>query len=1013
MSLDGDAAFLQQAHRNNWRQYLESLKPSSDLGWDICVLTASDEQQADAYKQQLDLRRSAGLLPAGTYFVVIPDPGGRRTGSGGATLHALQTLSSEAAKPLAASKVLIIHSGGDSRRLPHCSAIGKLFARIPRTLPDGRASTLFDEFLVSLSGIPQRLPPGVLVASGDVLLVFDHLQLDLRRPGVIGVAAAAPAQMGTHHGVYVTEGHGRLRAYLHKPSPAQMEAWSALGPDGQVQIDTGLVWLDQAMTQHLIELAQMGIAQGAILNLYADLLLPLAQSTALDAYLADASDGPATPELRAARQVIWQRLRGAPFTVQRLHPARFVHFGTTREYWHLCTGEGEFARACGWERQSAAYLSPSARTNANQLVLINACVQGTVEPGTGPALLVDSHLQGPLHWAKGALAANVNTQAGLALEADMAIHQLPVQGGFVTRLYGLLDNPKLSRDDPDATIMNAPWATWLADAGLSPDLLWPDLPQAEWSLWNAKLYPVVDDREASLRLSLPLQAPQNAGTGWRQKWQESHRLSLGESFAQAKTELILEDQTEIRDQVCAHAFMEAINDQRPADQAMDLLGAASADRARQCALAVRWLADLDPITRLRFQMALALATDDRSWERRAFATLAESIAQATPARRRVAHQAAEAKQRIASARVEAAARIDFGGGWTDTPPYSLERGGTVLNAAITLNGRLPIVAEARWLSQPGLILECKDIELTLQPEQAGEVLACADPSDPFALPKAALVLHGLVPEDCDPQMPVADLARHWEAGLHLSTQSSIPRGSGLGTSSILAGAVLTALADLLGQPLTQGEMFDQVLCLEQMMTTGGGWQDQVGGLVGGIKLITSAPGLPQQVQVEEVPMSPETTQSLSQRLALIYTGQQRLAKDLLQRVMRRWMLREPEMVAIQQGIAQLALAMRDALQTGDITRFGELIAEHWTLNKRMNPDCSNPFIDELFAFLGPCIHGAKLAGAGGGGFALLVAQEGALPEMTAALDKAYAGTHVAVWPSTIPAQAVRRQVARR
>ena len=40
------ATFLQQAHRNNWQQYLASLKTGAEAGWDVCVLTASDEQQA-------------------------------------------------------------------------------------------------------------------------------------------------------------------------------------------------------------------------------------------------------------------------------------------------------------------------------------------------------------------------------------------------------------------------------------------------------------------------------------------------------------------------------------------------------------------------------------------------------------------------------------------------------------------------------------------------------------------------------------------------------------------------------------------------------------------------------------------------------------------------------------------------------------------------------------------------------------------------------------------------------
>ncbi len=185
--------------------------------------------------------------PLNTRFLVIADPDGQRIGSGGATLRVLAQLARED-DTLTSKRILIIHSGGDSRRLPHCSATGKLFARVPRVLPDGRASTVFDEFLIGLSGLSSAsLPPGVLVASGDVLLVFDHLQISFQRGGVIGVAAAAPVEMGLRHGVYV---HGdsthRVRAYLHKPSAEELTHWNAIHPDGTVQIDTGLVWLDAA-----------------------------------------------------------------------------------------------------------------------------------------------------------------------------------------------------------------------------------------------------------------------------------------------------------------------------------------------------------------------------------------------------------------------------------------------------------------------------------------------------------------------------------------------------------------------------------------------------------------------------------------------------------------------------------------------------------------------------------------------------------------------------------------------
>jgi galactokinase/mevalonate kinase-like predicted kinase len=116
-----------------------------------------------------------------------------------------------------------------------------------------------------------------------------------------------------------------------------------------------------------------------------------------------------------------------------------------------------------------------------------------------------------------------------------------------------------------------------------------------------------------------------------------------------------------------------------------------------------------------------------------------------------------------------------------------------------------------------------------------------------------------------------------------------------------------------------------------------------------------------------VRLSPRTRAGLAERLLLVYTGQQRLARNLLRAVMARWMARDPEMVWILEEIARLATAMRDALETGDLDGFGALPGEHWALNKRMDPGCTNPFIDGLFEMLGPYINGGKLAGAGGGG----------------------------------------------
>ena len=254
-------------------------------------------------------------------------------------------------------------------------------------------------------------------------------------------------------------------------------------------------------------------------------------------------------------------------------------------------------------------------------------------------------------------------------------------------------------------------------------------------------------------------------------------------------------------------------------------------------------------------------------------------------------------------------------------------------------------------------------------------------------------------------MPITELMRSRGRGVYLGTQTSIPRGSGLGTSSILGGAVLACVGRLLGIELSESALFDEVLVLEQMLTTGGGWQDQVGGLVGGIKLIATEPGLPQRAQIQHPRLFSEIQHELAARLLLVYTGQQRLAKNLLRAVMGRWMVRDPEMVWILDEIARLAKEMWKELQAGDVDAMGLLLREHWALNKRMDPGCTNPFIDGLFESMEPYIVGGKVAGAGGGGFAIVIGRDAdAGQQLDAALRQRYPGTEVAVWPCAIPEQ---------
>lgn len=159
-----------------------------------------------------------------------------------------------------------------------------------------------------------------------------------------------------------------------------------------------------------------------------------------------------------------------------------------------------------------------------------------------------------------------------------------------------------------------------------------------------------------------------------------------------------------------------------------------------------------------------------------------------------------------------------------------------------------------------------------------------------------------------------------------------------------------------------------MLYLEQMLTTGGGWQDQVGGLVGGVKVGRSSAELPLQVRVEKLSLSHDFVVSLEQHLLLVYTGKTRLARNLLQDVVRNWYSRLPQMVQNAQQLVANAELCAKACSDGSLSGLGLCLDRSWEQKKRMAPGCEPASVRTMMDSLRPLVLGQSLAGAGGGGF---------------------------------------------
>ena len=220
-------------------------------------MTASNEAQATAYRNQIENRLEKGLLPEETTYAVLPDPEGKRVGSGGATFQVMRYIAEqepERENPFKNRRILVIHSGGDSKRVPQYSAIGKLFSPVPRELPDGRSSTLFDEFIVGMSGVPSRIQEGMLVLSSDVLLLFNPFQIDAQFDGAVAISFIEPVATGKNHGVFLNDGHDYVKCFLHKQTEERLREMGAVNKAGNVDLDTGAVLFGSALLQALFRL---------------------------------------------------------------------------------------------------------------------------------------------------------------------------------------------------------------------------------------------------------------------------------------------------------------------------------------------------------------------------------------------------------------------------------------------------------------------------------------------------------------------------------------------------------------------------------------------------------------------------------------------------------------------------------------------------------------------------------------------------------------------------------------
>ena len=321
-------------------------------------------------------------------------------------------------------------------------------------------------------------------------------------------------------------------------------------------------------------------------------------------------------------------------------------------------------------------------------------------------------------------------------------------------------------------------------------------------------------------------------------------------------------------------------------------------------------------------------------------------------------------------------RIDLAGGWTDTPPYCLMEGGSVVNIAIELNGQPPLQTYIKPCREPHIILRSIDLGAIEVIDTYDQLSLYNKVGSPFSIPKAALALAGFLPSFS--QESYASLCQQLEAfgaGIELTLLSAVPAGSGLGTSSILAATVLGALNDFCALAWDKNEIGRRTLLLEQLLTTGGGWQDQFGGVLGGVKLLETSRGFQQHPLVRWLPDGLFTQPEYQQCHLLYYTGITRTAKTILAEIVRRMFLNHGGEIAQLRAMKAHAQDMFEAIQCQDFQQMGRLVRKTWQQNQLIDSGTNPEAVRRITDLVDDLCLGYKLPGAGGGGYLYMVAKD--------------------------------------
>ena len=811
-----------------------------------------------------------GLSPE-EYFCTC-DPVGHRLGSGGGTTWLLQECCRADAPTsfdawLSKEKRILIHAGGQSKRLPSYAVSGKVLLPIP-VFRWERGQKLSQNLLsvqLPLYEKMMRLAPDnihTMVVSGDVLIRATQPLQPIPDADVVCYGLWLDASVARNHGVFVSSRQtpSVLKQMLQKPS---VQTLAELQKDHFYLTDIGVWMLSDKAVKLLAEKSgsdECGVRSEMTLKEY-DLYGEFGCCLGTDPTIVD------------------EKLRQLKVAIVPLAGGEFYHFGTSKE---MISSTLKLQNLVNDQRQ----IMHLDRKPHPSIFVQNAVMQIPFTEENKNIWVENSFIGTHWHLSHDHVITGVpENDWDITLEPGECIDVVAVgDNGYETRRYRI-DEPVNSNEVAE----------------------------------RANLQRLFDQRRAFRKQNWSALA---------RNWNHSvfYQLDLADAAEQFRKEQI--------------PLPPAISDDAPLmTRIHDAMFRSDSDKA--FSLLREGLCSVESVAVSQRQASLSVAEDQIVWGR-------------------------------------SPVRIDIAGGWTDTPPYCLMEGGNVINLAIELNGQPPLQTYVKPSKEFRIVLRSIDLGAMEVVETNEQLTDFMHVGSPFSIPKAALVLAGFG------TMPLKEQLEKFGSGIELTLLSAIPAGSGLGTSSILAATVLGALNDFCGLGWDKNEIGHRTLMLEQMLTTGGGWQDQFGGVLGGVKLLQTGRGFDQSPLVRWLPNDLWLQPEYRPCHLLYYTGITRTAKHILAEIVRRMFLNHGAELALLREMKEHTMEMYEAIQQNDFLRMGLLMRRTWEQNQLLDSGTNPPAVKALTDLVDDLCLSYKLPGAGGGGYVYMIAKD---PEAAARIKQ--------------------------